>query len=93
MNTPFSCLVISSFLLLANPASAQNYGKLLESVDKEKAAESVDAGKLQESYENGEVDYAKAYESVDKQKAAEAVDMDKARAALLEKDDLPVPEK
>ena len=93
MNTLFCWVIAASLLLLTGTASAQNYGKLLESVDKEKAMDSVDTDKLQESYEKGEVDYAKAYESVDKQKAAEAVDMDKAKAALVGKQDLPVPEK
>lgn len=74
-------------LLLASSGQvlAQNYGKLLESVDKEKAADSVDAEKLKGAYKKGDVDYKAAYDSVDKDKVQDSVDMDKAKAALLEK--------
>ena len=69
----------------AGQAVAQNYGKLLESVDKEKAADSVDTEKLQGAYKEGDVDYKEAYEAVDKDKAKDAVDMEKAKEALWDK--------
>ena len=76
-----------TFFLLttAGQAVAQNYGKLIESVDKEKAADSVDTEKLQGAYKEGEVDYKEAYDAIDKDKAKDSVDMEKAKEALWDK--------
>jgi hypothetical protein len=66
---------------VAMPALAIDYGRLYESVDKQKAAGSVDTGKAIEAVQ--EQDVKKGYESVDKQKAVESVDTQKAMEALL----------
>jgi hypothetical protein len=43
-----------------------DYGKLIDSVDKDKAANSVDVEKLKDSVDGTDIDYKKAYDSVDK---------------------------
>jgi hypothetical protein len=74
-------LIVLALTALTMPVLAIDYGRLYESVDKQKATESVDTGKAIEAVQ--EQDIKKGYESVDKQKAAESVDTQKAMEALL----------
>lgn len=71
-------------LVTATTAHAADYGKLYDSVDKQKAAGSVDSGKMMEAVSTDGVDYQKAYDAVDKQQASDSVDMKKAAEAMAE---------
>ncbi|MCU7938016.1 MAG: hypothetical protein KZQ64_09285 [gamma proteobacterium symbiont of Bathyaustriella thionipta] len=66
-------LLISFCLFFAVAAHGFDYGKLYDSVDKQKAAESVDSGKMIEAVSTDGVDYQKAYDSVDSKRLMSSV--------------------
>jgi len=84
MNYVSTIVMTLAFVMTSHLATAQNLDKLIDSVDKEKAAGSVDQEKMQDAYKDGDVDYKKAYDAVDKQEAADSVDTKKAMEAIRE---------
>lgn len=80
----YRALLLLPLLSISTFALAADYGKLLDSVDKDKAVESVDTEKLKGSVVGMDMNVKSVYDSVDKQKAAEAVDMQKAKEALAD---------
>ena len=75
--------LIFTLSFAAAPAiHALDFGKLSDSVDKEKAAGSVDQEELKDSVSSDGVDMDKAAGSVDKTKAVQAVDTHKDKSAF-----------
>ena len=66
----------------SSSAYALDFGKLSDSVDKDKAAASVDTNELKDSVSSDGVDTKKVVGSVDKTKAAQSVDTEKAKSAF-----------
>ena len=74
--------LIFALLMASTSVHALDFGKLSDSVDKDKAAASVDTNELKDSVSSDGVDTKKAVGSVDKTKAAQSVDTEKAKSAF-----------